>query len=54
MVILLGVIGGTLAYGILGLFVSPVILILGYELIKAWINDDPATASIPSDESPKV
>jgi predicted PurR-regulated permease PerM len=53
-VILLGVIGGTLAHGILGLFVGPVVLILGYELVKAWINDDPATASIPSDESTKV
>lgn len=39
-VILLGVIGGTLAHGILGLFVGPVILILGYELVRAWINED--------------
>ncbi|MGL5034146.1 MAG: AI-2E family transporter [Microcystaceae cyanobacterium] len=38
-VILLGVIGGTLAHGIVGLFVGPVILILGYELVKAWVND---------------
>lgn len=39
-VILLGVIGGTLAHGILGLFIGPVILILGYELVVAWINED--------------
>lgn len=39
-VILLGVIGGTLAYGIVGLFVGPVILIIGYELIKAWVNEE--------------
>ncbi len=51
-VILLGVIGGTLAHGILGLFVGPVILILGYKLAKAWINNDPVTtASIPSEQS---
>lgn len=37
-VILIGVLGGTLAHGILGLFVGPVILSLGYELIKAWIK----------------
>jgi predicted PurR-regulated permease PerM len=46
-VILLGVIGGTLAHGILGLFVGPVILILGYELVSAWINDDTGEKSIP-------
>jgi hypothetical protein len=38
-VILLGVIGGTLAHGIVGLFVGPVILILGYELTRAWMNE---------------
>ena len=38
-VILLGVIGGTLAHGILGLFVGPVVLILGYELVRTWILD---------------
>jgi predicted PurR-regulated permease PerM len=53
-IILLGVIGGTLAHGILGLFVGPVILILGYELVKAWINDDSETAAISSDESPEI
>jgi predicted PurR-regulated permease PerM len=53
-IILLGVIGGTLAHGILGLFVCPVILILGYELVKAWINEDEGKALIPSDESTEV
>ncbi|MBL1210576.1 AI-2E family transporter [Geminocystis sp. GBBB08] len=42
-IILLGVIGGTLAHGILGLFVGPVILILGYELILAWMKEDSET-----------
>jgi predicted PurR-regulated permease PerM len=49
-VILIGVLGGTLAHGILGLFVGPVILSLGYEIVKAWINEEPATASIPADD----
>ncbi|MGI0483372.1 AI-2E family transporter [Geminocystis sp. CENA526] len=39
-VILLGVIGGTIAHGILGLFVGPVILILVYELIGAWLKEE--------------
>ncbi len=38
LVIFLGVIGGTLAHGILGLFVGPVVLSLGYEMMMAWIN----------------
>ena len=49
LVILIGVLGGTLAHGILGLFVGPVILSLGYELVRAWVNEDSATASIPAD-----
>jgi predicted PurR-regulated permease PerM len=45
-VILIGVLGGTLAHGILGLFVGPVILILGYKLVGAWINNNSATAKV--------
>jgi predicted PurR-regulated permease PerM len=40
LVIFIGVFGGTLTHGIIGLFIGPVILALGYELIRAWINDD--------------
>ncbi|AJD42507.1 transporter permease protein [Rhizobium gallicum bv. gallicum R602sp] len=35
-VILIGVIGGTLSYGLLGLFLGPVVLSVFYELLKAW------------------
>lgn len=35
-VILIGVIGGTLTYGLLGLFVGPVILALFYEMVRVW------------------
>ena len=47
LVIFIGVLGGTLVHGILGLFVGPVILSLGYELIKAWINSDASDTSVP-------
>ena len=53
-VILVGVIGGTLAHGILGLFVGPVILILGYELISAWINADTGKTLISGDETTEI
>jgi predicted PurR-regulated permease PerM len=42
LVILIGVLGGTIAHGILGLFVGPVILAVAWELLVAWIHDDPA------------
>ncbi|MGY4474126.1 AI-2E family transporter [Bradyrhizobium sp. USDA 3364] len=42
LVILVGVIGGTLAHGIVGLFIGPIILAVAWELITAWIRDDRA------------
>ncbi len=37
LVIFIGVIGGTMAHGLIGLFVGPIVLSLGYELGRAWI-----------------
>ncbi len=39
LVIFLGAIGGVLSSGILGLFVGPVILALGYAVFKAWLEE---------------
>ena len=48
LVIFIGVIGGTLAHGIVGLFIGPIILSLAWELTVAWIRTDEAgTASLP-------
>lgn len=41
-VILLGVIGGMLVYGLVGLFVGPVLLAVGYVLLLEWV-ERPAT-----------
>jgi len=38
LVILIGVIGGTLAHGIIGLFIGPIILAVAWELTAAWIR----------------
>jgi predicted PurR-regulated permease PerM len=38
MVIFIGVIGGTLAHGIVGLFIGPIILAVAWELMMAWIG----------------
>jgi predicted PurR-regulated permease PerM len=39
LVILVGVIGGTLAYGITGLFLGPIVLAVIWELLTAWIKE---------------
>lgn len=41
MVIFLGVLGGTIAYGLVGLFFGPVVLALGYEFLLAWTRGGP-------------
>lgn len=42
LVIFIGVIGGTLAHGIVGLFIGPIILAVLWELMSAWIRSDRA------------
>ncbi|MBW7984106.1 AI-2E family transporter YdiK [Enterobacillus tribolii] len=39
--ILSGVIGGLLAFGMIGLFIGPVVLAVSYRLISAWIHEAP-------------
>jgi predicted PurR-regulated permease PerM len=45
LVILIGAIGGALTAGIIGLFIGPVVLALGYELLTAWMAPDAAQAA---------
>jgi len=40
LLILAGVIGGLLGFGLVGIFVGPVVLAVTYTLLQAWINDD--------------
>ena len=39
LLIIAGVIGGLLAFGIVGLFIGPVVLAVAYTLFTAWINE---------------
>ena len=39
LVILIGAIGGMMLMGIIGLFIGAVVLALGYQLFKMWIDD---------------
>ena len=47
LVIVIGVIGGTMAYGIIGLFFGPIILSVAWELTAAWIRSDDCATTTP-------
>ncbi len=40
-----GVIGGLIAFGIVGLFIGPVVLAVTYTLLKAWVSAGAAEAT---------
>jgi predicted PurR-regulated permease PerM len=43
LLIFAGVIGGLIAFGLIGIFVGPMVLAVGYSLLRAWIEDgDPS------------
>jgi predicted PurR-regulated permease PerM len=52
-IILVGVMGGTIAYGISGLFLGPIVLSVAWALVVAWVQDEAAggTASKGSADS---
>ena len=41
LLIFAGVIGGLIAYGLVGIFVGPVVLAVAYTLVLAWVEPDP-------------
>jgi predicted PurR-regulated permease PerM len=41
LVILIGVLGGTLVHGMIGLFVGPIVLSIAWQLLVAWTYDRP-------------
>ena len=48
-VVLIGALGGMVTNGIIGLFIGPVILAVGYQLFWQWVEDQPA-AQEPGDQ----
>ncbi|SHH26264.1 AI-2E family transporter [Massilia sp. CF038] len=45
LLVLLGVLGGVLAFGFVGLFIGPVLLAVGYSLMREWTGIEPATVT---------
>lgn len=44
LLIFAGVIGGLIAFGLVGIFVGPVILAVAYTLLEAWMSEEPRVA----------
>lgn len=49
-VIFIGLIGGTIAYGLIGVFVGPIVLAIAWQLLAAWTRDE--IAGLPSAARP--
>ena len=40
LLVLVGVLGGLAAFGLVGLFIGPAVLAVSYTLLRAWIAED--------------
>ena len=49
LLILSGVIGGLIAFGMIGLFIGPVVLAVSWRLFSAWVNEAPAPGTNPDE-----
>jgi predicted PurR-regulated permease PerM len=50
-VIFIGVLGGTLAHGLIGLFIGPIVLAVGWELLAAWMRDEAGRSAHAEEEA---
>jgi predicted PurR-regulated permease PerM len=50
-VIFIGVLGGTLAHGLIGLFIGPIVLAVGWELLAAWMRDEAGRGVLVDEEA---
>jgi predicted PurR-regulated permease PerM len=50
-VIFVGVLGGTLAHGLIGLFIGPIVLAVGWELLAAWMRDEAGRSALVQGEA---
>ncbi|BBI01112.1 inner membrane protein [Buchnera aphidicola (Nipponaphis monzeni)] len=54
LLILSGVIGGILAFGIIGIFIGPVILIISYRMIASWMYEAPISKILVQHSTKKI
>jgi len=49
--IFVGVIGGLIAFGIVGIFIGPIVLAVSYTLIAAWVDDEGGLGTPPGTQA---
>jgi predicted PurR-regulated permease PerM len=52
LVIFVGVIGGTLAHGLIGLFIGPIVLAVAYELAIYWVRGEDRAQGLTDSDKP--
>ena len=52
LLIFIGVVGGLIAFGIIGLFVGPVVLAVAHKLLRAWVDEEVTDAGPPGPQEP--
>ncbi|MNW03082.1 putative inner membrane protein [compost metagenome] len=50
-VVLIGALGGMVTNGVIGLFIGPVVLAVGYQLFWQWVRDQPKGGGPGSQQS---
>jgi len=52
--VFVGVIGGLIAFGLIGIFVGPVVLAVSYKLLEAWASREEEDAGRPGADTPAI
>jgi predicted PurR-regulated permease PerM len=52
LLIFIGVVGGLIAFGIIGLFVGPVVLAVAHKLLSAWVDEEIPELEPPGQQAP--
>jgi predicted PurR-regulated permease PerM len=47
-----GVVGGLLAFGLIGLFIGPVVLAVAHKLLEAWVDEEPGSTEMADRQRP--
>ena len=52
LLIFIGVVGGLIAFGLIGIFVGPVVLAVGHTLLSAWVDEEIGEVDPPDRQDP--
>jgi predicted PurR-regulated permease PerM len=52
LLIFAGVVGGLIAFGLIGIFVGPVVLAVAHTLLSAWVDEEVTEVESPHQQEP--